>query len=87
MKKSIFALKSEFDLHPWLPHINLINENLTHKPDRTELHLLRSDIMPKIKEFSNTLDDFQKQLDEFNRNQERFDEIMLDKANKDDIRS
>ncbi|CAG9326624.1 unnamed protein product [Blepharisma stoltei] len=86
LTKMLNDLTGMFNAKPWMIEIDKINDILETKASSEEFRKLKIDILPKIEDFGNKLDKFSRDLKSFEAAQARFDEIILTKGSKEDIK-
>lgn len=68
-----------------MPRIVKIETELQDKSERSEFFDLKVSLTEEMKTCVSTVEDLTKKTEKFAKVVERFDEILLDKASKDDI--
>lgn len=69
-----------------MPEIERVNDILATKSSLDDFKVLKNDLVPKVDEFGLRLDKFSRDLRTFEAALARFDEIILTKGSKDDIK-
>lgn len=79
-------IKKTMESRPWKNELNAIYEELNRKIPRAELDEYTKDTREAVKDFSKDMKRFKCQVEIFEKVVERFDEVLLDKAEKDETR-
>ena len=79
-------LKKAFDSKPWQVDIRALSEVVDEKVPRIELDKLTSETIESVKIFSKEMYKFKIAVEKFEKVLERFDEVLLDKAEKDETK-
>lgn len=84
-RKEFAHLDKEVKRRPWRKDIEIFRMNLQEAAKIIELQKHKETIVENIIDFNRVIDSFGKRCDKFENILARFDEILLDKASKDDI--
>jgi hypothetical protein len=84
--EKIKAIKKNLDSNPWKPDIDSLIQEIAKKVPKAELESFTSETKDAVKTFYKQINGFKSYVEKFEKVLERFDEILLDKAEKDDIK-
>ncbi|CAG9330529.1 unnamed protein product [Blepharisma stoltei] len=80
------SFKDQIGSKPWKDELQAIIKDLEGKASIEELKYMQDEVGPIIAGFKDTIEKYNKRLNETENILERFDEILLEKSSKDDIR-
>ena len=83
--KRMTDLKKFIDKEPWQAAVASVLQKVGTKAEKIDLELLVERTLPKLDEANSHLDKFKRRIDEFDAVLARFDEIILNKASKEDL--
>ncbi|OMJ84030.1 hypothetical protein SteCoe_14957 [Stentor coeruleus] len=84
--EKIRLIKKALESRPWKTELNTIYDEINGKVTRAELDEILKDINESVKNFYKDMIRFKIQVEHFEKVIERFDEILLDKAQKDETK-
>ena len=85
LSKKVSMVKRQLDSVPWSSSISEIHNCLLEKSSFEDLQNFRQEINRVINKSSETIESFKRSIGNFEEIQARFDEILLLKAEKDDV--
>jgi hypothetical protein len=84
-RKEVDKIQKLLLTRPWTKDIEIVSAFIDEKTNRKDFEKFKSDITPQIEFFDQKVNLFNKRIEGFDRVLERYDEIILDKASKDDV--
>lgn len=84
-RHEIAKLNKNLTSKPWISDIDIVMGYVSEKSSVKDLDRFKQDVNPKLEFFEEKVDIFGTQIKAFERVLERYDEILLEKASKDDI--
>lgn len=84
--EKIRLVKKALESRPWKTELNVIYDELNGKVTRSELDEYLKSTSDSVKNFSKDMLKFKGQVEHFEKVIERFDEILLEKAQKDETK-
>lgn len=85
IKSDVDVLRDLVQRKPWTADLKPIMKDLGKRATKRELESLRNDSMPAIAESFRKINELKSELASFDRSLGRFDEIICEKASKEDI--
>ena len=85
-KKNINELFKTFQKKPWMDDIYKVMDQVKSKLSKKDFENYKEEIEPRIEHFDKRILEFKSRIENFALVIERYDEILLDKASKDDYK-
>lgn len=87
LQEKVFSLKGYIDGHPWEKEIEEIRNSVQDKIHKIEMNDFRIEVSDQISNINAKVEQSNVTIVDYSHIIERFDEILLEKASKDDIES
>ena len=84
-KRETEKIQKLLQTRPWIKDVELISSFIDDKANQKDFDKFKSDFVPQIKFMDEKVALFNRKIEGFDRVLERYDEIILDKASKDDV--
>lgn len=86
LRKKVKEIFDAIKKRPWDSDVQHLQNQIDECSSKSEFRTLVNFVNPKIESFSYTITEMNGKVYQFERVLERYDEILLDKASKDDVR-
>ena len=84
-KRELEKIQRLLQSRPWIKDIEIVSTFIDDKINSKDFEKFKKDVLPQIQFFDEKVNLFSKRIESFDRVLERYDEIILDKASKDDV--
>lgn len=84
-KKELEKVQKMLQARPWVKDIEIVSSFIDDKTNQKDFDTFKNDTVPQLVFFDEKVNLFNKRIEGFDRVLERYDEIILDKASKDDV--
>ena len=84
-KREVEKIQKLLLTRPWTKDIEVVSAFIDDKTNQKDFDKLKNDVIPQVHYFEEKVNLLSKRIEGFDRVLERYDEIILDKASKDDV--